>query len=109
MRNKLIAAALMIWILSAGTAMAETLTLESLHRYCIGEAPGYGRSSGEVASKGAVGQSAADSRPQVSAGASYTRSDSTGSRMIQEGTAPPFRLNNLSTTGVKEPPDRGQR
>lgn len=29
MRNKLIAAALMIWILSAGTAMAETLTLEA--------------------------------------------------------------------------------
>ena len=80
MRNKLIAAALMIWILSAGTAMAKTLTLEACIDTALEKHPDMVAAAAEVASKkAAVGQSAADSRPQVSAGASYTRSDSTDS------------------------------
>ena len=66
MRNKLIAAALMIWILSAGTAMAETLTLEVCIDTALEKHPDMVAAAAEVASKkAAVGQSAADSRPQV--------------------------------------------
>ena len=76
----MIAAVLMVRILFAGAAMAETLTLESCIDTALKKNPEMVAAEAGVASKKAtVGQSAADSRPQIMGGASYTRSDSTDS------------------------------
>ena len=80
MRNKIIAALFLILILFAGAAAAETLTLETCVRTALENNPDMVAAESKVASKkAAVGQSAADSRPQIKGGASYTRSDSTDS------------------------------
>ncbi|NLD04556.1 MAG: TolC family protein [Synergistaceae bacterium] len=80
MRNKIIAALCLIQILFAGAAAAETLTLGSCVRTALENHPDMVAAESKVASKkAAVGQSAADSRPQIKGGASYTRSDSTES------------------------------
>lgn len=64
----------------AGVAAAETLTIESCVRTALEKHPDMVAAESKVASKkAAVGQSAADSRPHIKGGASYTRSDSTDS------------------------------
>ena len=64
----------------AGVAAAETLTIESCVRTALEKHPDMVAAESKVASKkAAVGQCAADSRPQIKGGASYTRSDSTDS------------------------------
>ncbi len=80
LRNKIIAVLFLIQILFTGVAAAETLTLESCVRTALETHPDMVAAESKVASKkAAVGQSAADSRPQIKGGASYTRSDSTDS------------------------------
>ena len=80
MRNKIVAAIFLFQILFAGVAAAETLTIESCVRTALEKHPDMVAAESKVASKkAAVGQSAADSRPQIKGGASYTRSDSTDS------------------------------
>ena len=64
----------------AGVAAAETLTIESCVRTALEKHPDMVAAESKVVSKkAAVGQSAADSRPHIKGGASYTRSDSTDS------------------------------
>jgi len=78
MKNKLIAAVSILLILSAGTAMAETLTLEECIDTALKNHPDMVAAEAQIASrKAAAGESAAGARPQIKAGASYTRSDST--------------------------------
>lgn len=80
MRNKIVAAIFLFQILFAGVAAAETLTIESCVRTALEKHPDMVAAESKVASKkAAVGQSAADSRPHIKGGASYTRSDSTDS------------------------------
>lgn len=80
LKHKLIAAVLIIPIFFAGAAMADTLTLDACINTALKKHPDMIAAEAEVASKKAsVGQSAADTRPQITGGASYTRSDSTDS------------------------------
>jgi outer membrane protein TolC len=80
LRNKIVAAIFLFQILFAGVAAAETLTIESCVRTALEKHPDMVAAESKVASKkAAVGQGAADSRPQIKGGASYTRSDSTDS------------------------------
>ena len=80
LRNKIVAAIFLFQILFAGVAAAETLTIESCVRTALEKHPDMVAAESKVASKkAAVGQSAADSRPHIKGGASYTRSDSTDS------------------------------
>lgn len=66
LRNKIVAAIFLFQILFAGVAAAETLTIESCVRTALEKHPDMVAAESKVASKkAAVGQSAADSRPQI--------------------------------------------
>lgn len=80
MRHKFIAAVIILSIFYAGSATAETLNLEACIETALEKHPDMIAAAAKVTSKkAAVEQNAADSRPQVKGGASYTWSDSTDS------------------------------
>ncbi len=80
MKNKFIIAVLLIRILLAGTAEADTLTLKACTETALKNHPDMIAAEAKIFSKkAAIGQSTADSRPQINGGASYTRNDATDS------------------------------
>lgn len=103
MRNKIVAAIFLFQILFAGVAAAETLTIESCVRTALEKHPDMVAAESKVVSKkAAVGQSAADSRPQIKGGPHTQEATAQILQTIQEGTTHRSRLSSQFMTGGKE-------